>query len=147
MESNGWSVELFAVEVGAGGYCSKSVLCCLKKIGLGASIKYVRSQGERGGRSKACRCEQGEEGCLRRRVRTQLDYISRTFSFSSQFLQNSFLKKYLNTNNKISYLLFSFPVLVFSHPSSESDEAILWQQIILSAVLFDACRFLCKYSS
>ena len=30
IESNGWSVELFAVEVGARGYCSKSALCCLK---------------------------------------------------------------------------------------------------------------------
>ena len=32
MQSNGWSVELFAVEVGARGYCSKSVLCFLKKL-------------------------------------------------------------------------------------------------------------------
>ena len=28
-------VELFAVEVGARGYCSKSALCCFKKLGLG----------------------------------------------------------------------------------------------------------------
>ena len=34
VESNGWSVELFAVEVAARGYCSKSVLCCLKKLGF-----------------------------------------------------------------------------------------------------------------
>ena len=33
-ESNGWSVELFAVELGARGYCSKSALCCLKKLGF-----------------------------------------------------------------------------------------------------------------
>ena len=33
-EFSGWSVELFAVEVGASGYCSKSVLCCLKKLGF-----------------------------------------------------------------------------------------------------------------
>ena len=33
IESNGWCVELFAVEVGARGYCSKSVLCCFKKLG------------------------------------------------------------------------------------------------------------------
>ena len=32
IESNGWSMELFAVEVGARGYCSKSILCCLKKL-------------------------------------------------------------------------------------------------------------------
>ena len=36
--------------------------------------------------------------CLRRRVRTQLDNLSRTFFFSSWFLQNSFLSNYLNTN-------------------------------------------------
>ena len=32
IESSGWCVELFAVEVAAGGYCSKSVLCCFKKL-------------------------------------------------------------------------------------------------------------------
>ena len=34
MESNGWSVQLFAVEVSTRGYCSKSVLCCFKKLGF-----------------------------------------------------------------------------------------------------------------
>ena len=34
IESNGWCVELFTVEVGARGYCSKSVLCCFKKLGF-----------------------------------------------------------------------------------------------------------------
>ena len=38
LESNGWSVELFAVEVGARGYCSKSVLCCLKKLGFNNTL-------------------------------------------------------------------------------------------------------------
>ena len=32
IESNGWCVELFAVGFGARGYCSKSVLCCFKKL-------------------------------------------------------------------------------------------------------------------
>ena len=32
IESKGWCVELFAVEVGARGYCSRSVLCCFKKL-------------------------------------------------------------------------------------------------------------------
>ena len=32
--SKGWCVELFAVEVGARGYCSRSVLCCFKKLGF-----------------------------------------------------------------------------------------------------------------
>ena len=34
IENNGWSVDLFAVEVGARGYCSRSVLCCFKSLGL-----------------------------------------------------------------------------------------------------------------
>ena len=38
IESNGWSVELFAVEVGARGYCCKSVLCCLKKLGFNNTL-------------------------------------------------------------------------------------------------------------
>ena len=38
IESNGWSVELFAVEVGARGYCSKSVLCCLRKLGFNNTL-------------------------------------------------------------------------------------------------------------
>ena len=32
IESKGWCVELFAVEVGTRGYCSKSVLSCFKKL-------------------------------------------------------------------------------------------------------------------
>ena len=31
--SDGWCVELFAVEVGASGYCPKSLLYCYKKLG------------------------------------------------------------------------------------------------------------------
>ena len=35
IESNGWCVELFAVEVGARGYCSKSILkSCVSIINL-----------------------------------------------------------------------------------------------------------------
>ena len=34
IEINGWNVDLFAVEVGARGYCSRSVLCCFKSLGL-----------------------------------------------------------------------------------------------------------------
>ena len=33
-ENSGWNVDLFAVEVGARGYCSRSVLCCFKSLGL-----------------------------------------------------------------------------------------------------------------
>ena len=38
MESNGWYGELFAVEVGASGYCSKSVLYCFKKLGFSNTL-------------------------------------------------------------------------------------------------------------
>ena len=38
IESKGWCVELFAVEVGARGYCSKSVLCCFKKLGFNNAL-------------------------------------------------------------------------------------------------------------
>ena len=34
IENNGWSVDLFPVEVGAKGYYSRSVLCCFKNFGL-----------------------------------------------------------------------------------------------------------------
>ena len=38
IESIGWSLELFAVEVGARGYCPKSVLYCLKKLGSNNTV-------------------------------------------------------------------------------------------------------------
>ena len=38
IESNGWCVERFAVEVGARGYCSKSVLCCSRKLGFSNTL-------------------------------------------------------------------------------------------------------------
>ena len=46
IENNGWSVEWFAVEIGARGYCSRSVLCCFKSLGLrnrtvDATIKQI----------------------------------------------------------------------------------------------------------
>ena len=34
IENKGWSVDLFAVEVGGTGYCSRLVLCCFKSLGL-----------------------------------------------------------------------------------------------------------------
>ena len=34
IENNNWSVDLFAVEVGARGYCSRSAICCFKSLGL-----------------------------------------------------------------------------------------------------------------
>ena len=34
IENNRWNVDLLAVEVGARGYCSRSILCCCKSLGL-----------------------------------------------------------------------------------------------------------------
>ena len=34
IESNDWRLEIFAVEVGTRGYCSRSVLYCFKKLGF-----------------------------------------------------------------------------------------------------------------
>ena len=38
IESNGWYVELFAMIVGARGYCSKSILYCFKKLGFSNTL-------------------------------------------------------------------------------------------------------------
>ena len=38
IESNGWSVHLFAVEVGAKGFCARSVMCCFHSMGLHNSL-------------------------------------------------------------------------------------------------------------
>ena len=38
IQSNGWRGEPFAVEVGDRGYCSKSVLCCFKKLGFSNTL-------------------------------------------------------------------------------------------------------------
>ncbi|XP_057305420.1 uncharacterized protein LOC130642351 [Hydractinia symbiolongicarpus] len=34
IKQNGWHIDLFAIEVGARGYCSRSVSSCLKRLGL-----------------------------------------------------------------------------------------------------------------
>ena len=44
IESNGWSVEPFAVGFGARGYCSRSVVCCLKKLGFNNSLLGTTSK-------------------------------------------------------------------------------------------------------
>ena len=38
IEPNNWCAELCAVKVGARGYCSKSVLCCFKKLGFNNAL-------------------------------------------------------------------------------------------------------------
>ena len=38
ISSNGWSVDLFAVEVGGRGYCAKSLPITLKKLGFGSKL-------------------------------------------------------------------------------------------------------------
>ena len=39
IKHNGWCVDLFAVEVGARGYCSISLTICLKRLGFPAARK------------------------------------------------------------------------------------------------------------
>ena len=32
--SRGWEVDLYAIKVGARGFCSRSLLCCLQNLGF-----------------------------------------------------------------------------------------------------------------
>ena len=41
LKTESWCVNLFAIEVGASGYCSRSVLCCFKKLGF--NNKLIRN--------------------------------------------------------------------------------------------------------
>ena len=38
--SNGWCVDLFAIEVGARGYCSRTVTLCLKRLGFSSKLAF-----------------------------------------------------------------------------------------------------------
>ena len=44
IKHNGWYVDLFAVEVGARGYCSRSLTICLKRIGFPNKLAFFHSQ-------------------------------------------------------------------------------------------------------
>ena len=37
---NGWCVDLFAIEVGAKGYCSRSATTCLTRLGFGNKLAF-----------------------------------------------------------------------------------------------------------
>ena len=37
---NGWCIDLFAIEVGARGYCSRSATTCLKRLGFGNKLAF-----------------------------------------------------------------------------------------------------------
>ena len=37
---NGWKIDLFAVEVGARGYCSRSLISCLKTLGFNNKLAF-----------------------------------------------------------------------------------------------------------
>ena len=55
IESKGWCVEHFAVEVGVRGYCSEPVLCCFKKPGF--SNTFIRNTIEKLSKSSTeCSC-------------------------------------------------------------------------------------------
>ena len=40
IKANGWVVDIFAIEVGARGYCSRSVTTCLKKLGFSNKLAF-----------------------------------------------------------------------------------------------------------
>ena len=40
IKCNGWCVDLFAVEVGARGYCSRSLTSCLKRLGFPNKLAF-----------------------------------------------------------------------------------------------------------
>ena len=56
IESKAWCVELFAVEVGARGFCSKSVLSCFRKLAF--NNKPIRNAIKKFGKSsmECCFC-------------------------------------------------------------------------------------------
>ena len=39
IKSRGWEVDLHAIEVGARGFCSRSLLCCLRNLGFNILAK------------------------------------------------------------------------------------------------------------
>ena len=41
---HGWSIDLFAIEVGARGYCSRTVTNCLKRLGFSNKLFFFNSQ-------------------------------------------------------------------------------------------------------
>lgn len=40
IQENGWTVDFFAIEVGLRGYCSSSVVFCLRKLGLPSKLSH-----------------------------------------------------------------------------------------------------------
>ena len=56
ISSNGWSVDLFAVEVGARGYCAKSLPITLKKLGFGSKLvkRSTKTLGSTSMKSSFC---------------------------------------------------------------------------------------------
>ncbi|XP_057309748.1 uncharacterized protein LOC130649438 [Hydractinia symbiolongicarpus] len=42
--SSGWQVDFFAVEVGARGYCARTTMSCLKRLGFSNKMAYSTSK-------------------------------------------------------------------------------------------------------
>ena len=38
INSRGWEVDIYAIKVGARGYCSRSLLCCLQNLGVNKTL-------------------------------------------------------------------------------------------------------------
>ena len=56
ISSNGWYCDLFAIEVGARGYCSRSVTTCLKRLGFCNKLAFTSAKrfGEISMKSSFC---------------------------------------------------------------------------------------------
>ena len=44
ISSNGWYCDLFTIEVGARGYCSRSVTTCLKRLGFCNNLAFASAK-------------------------------------------------------------------------------------------------------
>ena len=56
IRSNGWCVDIFAIEVGARGYCSRSVTSCLKALGFSNKLAFstAKTVGQTSMKSSFC---------------------------------------------------------------------------------------------
>ena len=56
IRTNGWCVDMFAIEVGARGYCSRSLTLCLRRLGLSNKLAFstARKVGQTSMKASFC---------------------------------------------------------------------------------------------
>ena len=98
IESNGLSVEIFVVEVGARGYCSKCVLCCLKKLGFNNTFIWnnIKKLSKSSNESSFCIW-------LARKTKNGLLRLSLCQRFSERKLQFTFSHGISETEHQASF--------------------------------------------